>query len=100
MKINALAFLYKRPNPHAPHQAFLAMSDNKTSPPTPLELVYKHVDEIDVSMDVYVPERASESNPAPVLLWWHGKNAFLPAYPQYIDHFSGGGLLQVRAIAC
>ncbi|KAF9458520.1 Alpha/Beta hydrolase protein [Collybia nuda] len=48
------------------------MSDSKANYPTPLELVYKCVNGIAIPMDVYVPERSTRENPAPVLLWWHG----------------------------
>ncbi|PPQ86007.1 hypothetical protein CVT24_008321 [Panaeolus cyanescens] len=39
---------------------------------TPIELVFKHVDGLDIMMDVYIPAKATKENPAPVFLWWHG----------------------------
>ncbi|KAF8918323.1 Alpha/Beta hydrolase protein [Mucidula mucida] len=40
--------------------------------PTPLELVFKHVDGLDIGMDVYIPESVTAESPAPIVLWWHG----------------------------
>ncbi len=40
--------------------------------PTPLELVFKHVDGLDIAMDVYIPDSATAESPAPIVLWWHG----------------------------
>ncbi|PFH53336.1 hypothetical protein AMATHDRAFT_137855 [Amanita thiersii Skay4041] len=40
--------------------------------PEPIEIAFKHVDGLDIMMDVYLPEKATEKDPAPVLLWWHG----------------------------
>ncbi|KAJ7446181.1 Alpha/Beta hydrolase protein [Mycena galericulata] len=42
------------------------------SPPSPLELVYSTVDGLDIYLDVYVPENATETSKTPVLVWWHG----------------------------
>lgn len=39
---------------------------------TPLELVFAQVDGLDIALDVFVPDSATEQHPAPVLLWWHG----------------------------
>jgi acetyl esterase/lipase len=39
---------------------------------SPLELVFKSVDGLDLYADVYLPERASKDTQASVLLWWHG----------------------------
>lgn len=47
-----------------------------TNPPF-VEIVYRHVDGIDLSMDVYVPGSASTAKPAPVLLWWHGRYIYI-----------------------
>ncbi|KAF9458521.1 Alpha/Beta hydrolase protein [Collybia nuda] len=58
------------------------MTDIQTTPPVPLELVYKRIDGMDVSMDVYIPERATESAPVPVLLWWHSMAPHLLAAPR------------------
>ncbi|KAJ8507260.1 hypothetical protein ONZ45_g10352 [Pleurotus djamor] len=41
------------------------------SSPKPIELVYKHVDGLDISMDVYLPSDESKTD-LPVVLWWHG----------------------------
>ncbi|KAK0236788.1 Alpha/Beta hydrolase protein [Armillaria nabsnona] len=38
----------------------------------PQEIVFKRVDGLDITMDVYVPESATLESPAPVVLWWHG----------------------------
>ncbi|KAJ4470285.1 Alpha/Beta hydrolase protein [Lentinula lateritia] len=38
----------------------------------PIEILFKHADGIDISMDVYLSPSASSQNPAPILLWWHG----------------------------
>ncbi|KAF8960476.1 Alpha/Beta hydrolase protein [Flammula alnicola] len=38
----------------------------------PIELVFKHVEDLDICMDIYVPDKATKENPVPVLLWWHG----------------------------
>ncbi|KAF8992443.1 Alpha/Beta hydrolase protein [Cyathus striatus] len=40
--------------------------------PNPIELVFKKVDGLDITMDIYIPGSASAESPAPVLLWWHG----------------------------
>jgi len=40
--------------------------------PKPLELVFASVDGLDLTLDVFVPESATETSKAPVLLWWHG----------------------------
>jgi hypothetical protein len=40
--------------------------------PKPLELIYTSVDGLDLFMDVFVPEGATESSKAPVFIWWHG----------------------------
>ncbi|TFL03886.1 Alpha/Beta hydrolase protein [Pterulicium gracile] len=40
--------------------------------PSPTELKFKSVDGVDIFVDVYLPEKASKENSAPVLLWWHG----------------------------
>ncbi|KIK63894.1 hypothetical protein GYMLUDRAFT_241128 [Collybiopsis luxurians FD-317 M1] len=40
--------------------------------PKPLELLYKHVNGIDIFMDVYISPSATQEKPAPVLCWWHG----------------------------
>ncbi|KAJ7680446.1 Alpha/Beta hydrolase protein [Mycena polygramma] len=40
--------------------------------PKPLELVYRQVDGLDLKLDVFLPESATESSKAPVFLWWHG----------------------------
>lgn len=39
----------------------------------PQEIVFKRVDGLDITMDVYVPESATPESPAPVVLWWHGE---------------------------
>ncbi|CAA7268584.1 unnamed protein product [Cyclocybe aegerita] len=39
---------------------------------SPLELVFKRVEGLDVAMDVYIPDSASKEAPVPVFLWWHG----------------------------
>lgn len=39
----------------------------------PIEKVFKSVDGVDVSIDVYVPDEATASKPSrSVLVWWHG----------------------------
>jgi dipeptidyl aminopeptidase/acylaminoacyl peptidase len=38
----------------------------------PLEFVYKRVDTLDLKLDVYLPADASENEPAPICIWWHG----------------------------
>ncbi|KAJ6625516.1 SNF2 family N-terminal domain-containing protein [Mycena sp. CBHHK59/15] len=38
----------------------------------PLELVYSSVDGLDISLDVFVPESATETAKVPVFIWWHG----------------------------
>ncbi|KAJ6594020.1 Alpha/Beta hydrolase protein [Mycena capillaripes] len=39
----------------------------------PLELIYCTVDgDLDLSLDVFVPESATENSKAPVFIWWHG----------------------------
>ncbi|KAF7376248.1 Polyketide synthase [Mycena sanguinolenta] len=40
--------------------------------PKPLELVYKTVDGLNLTLDVFVPESATETSKAPIFLWWHG----------------------------
>ncbi|KAJ7091268.1 Alpha/Beta hydrolase protein [Mycena epipterygia] len=40
--------------------------------PKPLELVYSRVDGLDITLDVFLPESATETSKAPVLVWWHG----------------------------
>jgi dipeptidyl aminopeptidase/acylaminoacyl peptidase len=37
-----------------------------------LDLVYKSVDGLDISISVKIPNGASAENPAPALLWFHG----------------------------
>jgi len=37
-----------------------------------MELVFKSVDGLDLSLDVFVPESATETSKVPVFLWWHG----------------------------
>lgn len=44
--------------------------------PSPTELKFKSVDGVDIFVDVYLPEKASKENSAPVLLWWHGELGF------------------------
>lgn len=75
------------------------MSDSKAHYPSPLELVYKHINGIDISMDVYIPERATETAPAPVLLWWHGEIFLHTLGIRRAKYCSGGGLLQVRRLS-
>ncbi|KAJ8694573.1 hypothetical protein PTI98_007236 [Pleurotus ostreatus] len=41
------------------------------STPHPIELVFRHVDGIDISMDIYLPKETSAKS-IPVILWWHG----------------------------
>lgn len=61
----------------------------------PIELVFKEVDGLRVSMDIYVPGTATRETPVPVLLWWHGK-AFQRLPRAITDRiYEGGGLLQV-----
>jgi len=38
----------------------------------PLELVFSSVDGLDIYLDVFVPEGATETSKAPVVVWWHG----------------------------
>ncbi|KAF8210395.1 Alpha/Beta hydrolase protein [Mycena galopus ATCC 62051] len=38
----------------------------------PLELVYKSIDGFELSLDVFLPESATETSKVPVFLWWHG----------------------------
>ncbi|KAJ7076376.1 Alpha/Beta hydrolase protein [Mycena belliarum] len=38
----------------------------------PLELVYSNVDGLELTLDVFVPESATELAKAPVFIWWHG----------------------------
>ncbi|KAJ7647213.1 Alpha/Beta hydrolase protein [Roridomyces roridus] len=38
----------------------------------PLELVFSTVDGLDLYLDVYVPESATETSKVPVVVWWHG----------------------------
>ncbi|KAJ3737232.1 Alpha/Beta hydrolase protein [Lentinula guzmanii] len=38
----------------------------------PIEILFKHVDGIDIYMDVYLSPSSSQQSPAPILLWWHG----------------------------
>lgn len=38
----------------------------------PIELVFAKEDGLDITMDVFIPQRATEVSQAPVLLWWHG----------------------------
>ena len=45
------------------------MSD---SAPESIEIVYSEVDGVSITMDVYIPEKATKEKPVPVLLWWHG----------------------------
>jgi hypothetical protein len=40
--------------------------------PKPLELVYRNVDGLDLFLDIFVPENATEAAKVPVLVWWHG----------------------------
>ncbi|KAF7361793.1 Polyketide synthase [Mycena venus] len=40
--------------------------------PQPLELVYKTVDGLDLTLDVFVPDSATETSKVPVFVWWHG----------------------------
>ncbi|KAF5360758.1 hypothetical protein D9756_004433 [Leucocoprinus leucothites] len=40
--------------------------------PEPIELVFSEADGVPIAMDVYVPEKATKEEPAPILLWWHG----------------------------
>ncbi|TFK37793.1 Alpha/Beta hydrolase protein [Crucibulum laeve] len=47
----------------------------------PVEITFKQVDGIDIKMDVYIPENASEKDKAPVLLWWHGLSPHMLSAP-------------------
>ncbi|KAJ7188114.1 Alpha/Beta hydrolase protein [Mycena filopes] len=40
--------------------------------PKPLELVYSKVDGLELVLDVFLPETATETSKVPVLVWWHG----------------------------
>ena len=51
------------------------MSGFETVTPMPLELVFKEIDGLEISMDVYLPSKATKENPAPVVLWWHGESS-------------------------
>ncbi len=41
------------------------------STPQPIELVFRHVDGIGISMDIYLPKETLAKS-IPVILWWHG----------------------------
>jgi hypothetical protein len=45
--------------------------------PSPLELVYSTVDGLDISLDVFLPDNATETAQVPVLIWWHGRSAIV-----------------------
>ncbi|KAF4570216.1 hypothetical protein EYR36_010023 [Pleurotus pulmonarius] len=52
--------------------AAISTGENCTmNTPQPVELVFRHVDGIDISMDIYLPKETS-AKPIPVILWWHG----------------------------
>ncbi|UZJ51518.1 hypothetical protein CBS101457_000838 [Exobasidium rhododendri] len=38
----------------------------------PLEKAFKTVDGLSISLDIYLPRKATAELPVPVLLWWHG----------------------------
>jgi acetyl esterase/lipase len=38
----------------------------------PIEVVFKTVDKLSISLDIYLPKDATADTPAPVLIWWHG----------------------------
>ncbi|KAK7005618.1 polyketide synthase [Favolaschia claudopus] len=40
--------------------------------PKPLELAYKNVDGLNLTMDVFLPANATETSKVPILLWFHG----------------------------
>lgn len=49
------------------------------STPQPIELVFRHVDGIDISMDIYLPKETLAKS-IPVILWWHGpSNTYDPS---------------------
>ena len=39
---------------------------------TPKEFVFKRVGELEIVLDVYLPDEATAENPASVCVWWHG----------------------------
>jgi acetyl esterase/lipase len=38
----------------------------------PIEKVFKTVDGLPISLDIYLPTKATSEKPVPVLIWWHG----------------------------
>ncbi|KAJ7783300.1 Alpha/Beta hydrolase protein [Mycena metata] len=40
--------------------------------PKPLELVYSQVEGLDLMLDVFIPQSATETSKVPVFVWWHG----------------------------
>ncbi|KAJ7497413.1 Alpha/Beta hydrolase protein [Mycena latifolia] len=40
--------------------------------PKPMEIVYSSVNGLDISLDVFLPESATETSKVPVFIWWHG----------------------------
>ncbi|KAF9448536.1 alpha/beta-hydrolase [Macrolepiota fuliginosa MF-IS2] len=52
--------------------------------PEPIELVYKEVDGLSIAMDIYVPENATKEAPAPILLWWHGRQSSTAITPHML----------------
>jgi len=55
----------------------------------PLEFVYKRVDTLELKLDVYLPPGASEAQPAPICIWWHGggrKSDLLLSMVQELRH--------------
>ena len=48
---------------------------------SPIELVFTKQDGLDISMDVFIPQNASETSQVPVLLWWHGERAHFDPRP-------------------
>lgn len=39
---------------------------------TPIEKVFKTVNGLAISLDIYLPDSATVEKPVPVLIWWHG----------------------------
>lgn len=58
------------PPPLSSAMAAVPLHNSSTKP---IELTFKHVDGLDIAMDIYIPSGATKERPVPILLWWHGK---------------------------
>ncbi|KAJ7576784.1 Alpha/Beta hydrolase protein [Mycena floridula] len=67
--------------------------------PKPLELVFAKKDGLDIYMDVYIPDSATEASPAPAVLWWHGGGLLqvFPASPHQLSSPAKHGICFISA---